>query len=207
VVIILKFSKYLDESTLPDKEEIINIIDNKVDKQFLSDIKKAGSFVYRGLLDNITDFKIKETHEIRNSNMNVLLKDALNVHFNKKFGWNVRDGIFTTSNWHHIIKFFGKKYIFFPIGDYKFVWSKKIGDINLEDRMMKFNGAVRFRTDDLDGVIKEFDEWLINDNILQSYVDDDLPSAIESQNEISFKCKEYMAINFEYNNVLKEKYL
>jgi hypothetical protein len=99
-------------------------------KPFLNEIKSAGRFLYRGLKRHIKDYAILKSHlEDRNTkNMPIEAHEYLNKQFKKKFGWPVRNGVFASFD-IDMTASYGDPYLFFPIGKYKYAYSKKVVDL------------------------------------------------------------------------------
>lgn len=57
------------------------------------------------------------------------IHDDLNEAFNKRFGSNVRNGVFTSLDSDMADKFGDGSYLFFPIGKYKYYWSPIVTDL------------------------------------------------------------------------------
>jgi hypothetical protein len=55
------------------------------------------------------------------------LHDLANKTFIEKFGWPVRDGIFTTKDFS-VADSYGRAFIFIPVDSYQYAWSPKISD-------------------------------------------------------------------------------
>jgi len=104
---------------------------------FVDDLKNAG-LVYRGR--NVHDkttasergkyglYRMKSRLEDRKPlSMRPKMHDAVNKVFEREFGWKVRNGVFTRGMGD--VTGYGEPHIFFPIGDYKFVWSPVVRDL------------------------------------------------------------------------------
>jgi hypothetical protein len=102
-------------------------------KKFLDDWEKSGAktFLNRNTHEATDFYLIKKSHV--DSHRNPMdtpreLHDYLNEIFKRKFGWNVRNGVFTSGKYLDS-QYGSNQYIFFPIGNYKFVYSPKIEDL------------------------------------------------------------------------------
>lgn len=112
-------------------------------------------------------------------------------YFKEKFGFNARaEGMFCFG-WHvpeHDIRAYGTPCIVIPIGEFRYIWSRKVEDF--------FVSII-----DLDArpdTQEEFNEWLDE----KSYKDDDFVEAINSKHEIMIKCDKYLAFPMEYKDVI-----
>jgi hypothetical protein len=128
----MKFNEYINEDNqqIPEINRILQKIKDNVDKKFITELKNSGKFLYRGIPKNTKNIhKIKPRIDRKPKDMQQIHHDSFNEEFKKKFGWNVRsEGVFVSSNLAEI-KQYGETYLFFPIGEYKFVWSPKIEDL------------------------------------------------------------------------------
>ena len=130
----MKFAGYLTEATV-SKEEIKKIL-NRDCAKFLKEMRGEYDLLFRGSYKKVNRIaKIKHNKERKPKDTPQELHDLLNKKFKKKFGWPVRNGIFTTSS-YIMADGYGIPYKFFPIGDYKYVYSTKIEDLfqYFEDR-------------------------------------------------------------------------
>jgi len=94
-------------------------------------ISKPGSVLYRGSNDHVSSFK-KKTSRLNDRiprDTNSDLHDELNFYFRRKFGWNVRNGVFASSS-YTLSSYFGDYcYIFIPVGKFEYVWSPVVNDL------------------------------------------------------------------------------
>lgn len=104
--------------------------------------------------------------------------NTLNYYFNKKFGWNCRDGVFACRSKYHYIK--DKPHIMIiPISKIEYVWSSSIVDLWTHKNM--FN-----------------DDHLIRE-LVDTYTDKNIEK-IKNQ-EISFKCNKYYCIYIDKHDL------
>jgi hypothetical protein len=113
--------------------EILEDTISKIKKDcqpFLKEIKSVGRLLYRGSKIQIKSYKILKSYlEDRTpKNMNIEVHDYLNKQFKKKFGWPIRNGIFVSFD-PDMAASYGTPYFFFPIGKYKYSFSKKVVDL------------------------------------------------------------------------------
>lgn len=136
----MRLKSYLTERSDNIKDnvnEINNILDmlKKDCKPFLNEYKrnKSMGFLYRGtnkpvgLIQKVTS-RLENRYPKDTPNE---LHDDLNFQFKRKFGWPVRNGIFTVGR-TTTAGGYGKAYIFFPIGKYSFVYSTSVPDLYTE---------------------------------------------------------------------------
>lgn len=120
----------------------------------------------------------------------------LDDYFLKAFGWRARSECVSATSSTNQASYYGFLYAFFPIGDFKYIWSPDIDDII--DYMPSLNPA------DLNGQYLselnnnitnlEYDVWLKNlkKNLTKKlgewYTNKDIKSALIRKKEIMFKC-------------------
>ena len=166
-------------------------------KKILSFYKVARNVFYRGSqADKISKDKILVKKKARLSNREpvntqIAAHEYANEIFEDVFGWKVRNGVFATSS-EKEAKIYGKKFIFFPIGDFKFVWSPQIQDA--------FGDTIWF----ISKYHPDDGKERIEKDIKGLYIDKDLKRAMDLESEVSFKCKEYYLLN-DYNYKVRDK--
>ena len=129
----------------------------------------------------------------------------------KKFGWKARsEGVFTnTVNYRSL---YGHPYLFFPEGNFKFIWSPYAWDlfsfnfltfpievgVNKKDRNLTSDEIMTLKykllKKDL-SFTKEMKCLEALDIILDTYKDTDLDAAMKTRNEIVFKCDYYYMVD------------
>ena len=169
-----------------------------ISPKFLDECRKAKGFLYRGSEKVIQDYMISNRYDIsREPYMNMKLYKWFNNAFNKKFGWKVRDGIFTTGDECHTTQF-GNSYLFFPLdNNYKFVWSPEIKDLNFNDFIADINDSdEELSSEKLD----KLHELVL---IVTEYKDRDLDDAIRSGHEVIFNCKKFLYVNKKWEFLCK----
>ena len=101
-------------------------------KPFLKELKKSSpiKFFYRGNRKKNSSgiLKIQSRLDRKPLDTPELVHNMLNKEFNNKFGWDVRNGIFATSDVAYAGGY-GESSLFFPIGKYEYVWSPVIKDM------------------------------------------------------------------------------
>ena len=127
----MKLFKYIRE----EKQAHIEFVLNQLKENCAPWLKdpQANGLLYRGTRSPIINMKVVKARldDRMPKDMPKDIHDELNYWFRKKFGWNVRNGVFASSNigiaknYHHE----GDPYIFMPIGKYEYVWSPEVGDL------------------------------------------------------------------------------
>lgn len=122
----MKFLKYLVEDA-QTAETICKILEKDCIK-FIEELR--GDFLYRGTHNDVNNIKRFTSRIISGRIPKDTYKDihnALNKEFKSQFGWNVRDGVFTSFD-IPTVREYGKPHLFFPIGDYKYCYSPDVED-------------------------------------------------------------------------------
>jgi len=145
---------------------IIEIIEKDC-RPFLKQIKNTGGFIYRvsGRRPGPMGI-IKVSSHIATGRepaaMNPTIHNLLNQAFEKLFGWKVRDGVPVSGNIDvsDTTGIWGLTSIIFPIGDFGFVWSPKIDDLNFDTF---FGTAVRSAVFNVSGrSVKDYISYNLN---------------------------------------------
>jgi hypothetical protein len=199
----MRLEQYITEKRSPvdipgyDMEKNASII--KTDCQPFFKENTSGRFLYRGTNKSIGEIeKIIPRKERKPSDMPRFLHNELNIVFAKKFGWPVRNGVFATSDDREAEEY-GDLYLFFPIGNYKYVWSPKIPDLwKLFDKNTGIFKDLMHMTS-----IKPSEEKYLEKSV-DTYIDKDLSKAMKTNksHEISFLCEAYYMIDPLYEEYL-----
>lgn len=200
----MRFDQYLKDEV----DTFINMLHNDVKDEIINNAN-SNNFLFRGIssFNKVSTFdKFKSISDREPVDTPKQIHDMIDRALYKKFGWKPRsEGVFTTGSYSDAHGY-GRTYIFFPIGDYEFVWSTTIKDCYLKAKkiIIEYNNKVQnqklailhSKSQMLNS--KEFEELFIDNFSFDSFKDNDLTSAINSGNEIIFKCKEYYLVNIEY---------
>jgi hypothetical protein len=173
----MRFEHYLTENV----DDIIGIINDKCQPFVKKFRNKTMGLFYRGVKKNIPEFDVVSSRldnrkPLDSSNQ---VHEIANKLFIKKFGWPVRNGVFASSDEAGIMEY-GSAYIFFPMGDFDYVWSHMVSD---------FYTVIN----DADTVSMYLNTYDQNMGLPQAWLDGC---------EISFKCDEYLLINIKYQETL-----
>jgi hypothetical protein len=180
-------------------DEIISLIEKDVREEFLTAIRRAGDFAYRGtekiIRKDIVKIKPRSNRVSKDTPMQITKK--LDERFAAKFRWAPRSqGVFVTGN-DMTAADYGDPYCFFPIGPYKFIWSPDIDDLfsEMEELFDNITGVYGIKTvSDEDLNRPEVRRSL--DEVVKTYTNKDLVSALKSSHEIMFKCRAYYLVSF-----------
>jgi hypothetical protein len=187
-------------------------------KPYITDWVKcrAPNFLYRNVNNSYKSFGIKRSYVDKGrkpADTPLELHNFFNDYFYDKFRWKVRNGVAAIGIPFKSGQYGGEPHLFFPIGNYKFVWSPKIGDL-----FTHFDSMRMLDPPDEEDCCFDDSDWeeqleVMRDNYYDSrqhamddlkYTDKNLKRAIESHNEIYFNCKKYYVINMRYGNILEK---
>lgn len=165
--------------------------------KFVNDMKPSGKMLYRGV-ESMKNVDMLEIITVRKDRKSIDTPDFINSgiddRLEKRFGVRPRtQGAFATSD-YKVASSYGhddnkKAYLFFPIGDYKFIWSEYIFDLW---------DSTRYLANDDEKTREEVLDYIGN----ESYKNDDFKSAVESGNEIMFVCDQYIIVDKSYEDAL-----
>ena len=129
----------------------------------------------------------------RPQEMDPLDHDYLNQYFTQEYGAPFRNAIFVSGDFNSA-GYFGRVYSIFPIGEFKFLWSPRIDDLNFAHHDL-LDGLFADRTIPPTKVQRA--QGLIKALRNVDYRTTDLKAAADSGNEIMIRCKEYYALPLE----------
>jgi hypothetical protein len=165
----------LFEEELPNNfDGIVEIIERDC-KPFLE--SGAKRLLFRGMRNKTkTMLKVNVRQDRKPKSMGVEMHNLADKWFDEKFGFKARSAaVFVTGDSSEAHDY-GSLYAIFPIGDFKFVWSKKSSDLFVH-------------LFDLASTIQKLEEL--------NFKSTDLNDAIASGNEIMIHCKEYYAVSVD----------
>ena len=188
----------LNESfMIDDYDEMITIIKKDCSK-FL---KEFGSTpVYRGTDDIKKDntlIRMKSRIDRMPKDTPKHLHDLMDDLFKKHHGWRARsEGVFVTKYFSDA-ESYGKPALFFPIGNYKYLWSEDIEDlyVDIREKIIQKIMAFGIETRELlpENITPEFKTML--EDIIKTYKTINFRWADE--NECMFKVKNYYLVRFD----------
>lgn len=222
----MKLLKYLNEESA---DYIVETLDKEC-SDIIKIYSRAKWCLLRGEKAQNKDF-ISRIPRIANSSQDSRkpastpeeVHDFINKWFDKKFGWPVRNGVFTTGK-IGTASDYGTIYLFFPTDGYKFVYSKSISDLYSQmpmriewdkwtekEREMWFYEKTWLPDLDSKNTNTSYTTWetVINKH---HFTDKNLEEAVHegvghsgTPPEVVFKCKKYYGLS--YNNVDRDKIL
>lgn len=176
------------------KEEVRDII-LKDCKPFLKEIK-GGELLWRGS-DLMKDIKKKIPRtDRRPMDTDEVVHDYLDILFKKHHGWKARsEGVFVDPNRNSTAEY-GKPSLFFPIGDFKYLWNQDVDDLTTE--LAHGLGFYKHQTSHL----KDISVQENIDKLVKGYTNKRLKYASNLSIEIMFKCKSYYLVHQMYYDTL-----
>ena len=200
----MRLEQYLTEEFDADFEKTYDILKRDCLK-FLKESK--GLLLYRGTNKGVSDRIVKRS--VRQNRLPLDMPLDYHREFDKelykKFHWYPRtQGVFATSDSLEAGNF-GLSYLFFPIGNYKYVWSSSYYDI-----WVKFKQAFPEIYSSSSTSYKHKEDhlkWI--KNAVSTYINNKLYDAIVAGHEISFKCDNYYLVNeyYGYGTYFSQKYV
>jgi hypothetical protein len=200
----MRFNKYITEENDIEFEKIYDILKKDCFK-FLKESK--GLVLYRGT-ERGASARIEKKNVRKDRlplDMPPTLHEVFNEELHKKFHWYPRtQGVFATSNPSEASAF-GIGNFFFPIGNYKYIWSPSYKDIWLS--LKKHFPEIYSSQDDVSGKYKnEYIDWI--KKAAATYISNKLYDALVAGHEISFKCDSYYLVKeyYGYGVYFSQKY-
>jgi hypothetical protein len=203
----MRLQTYINEEY--EVDHVIKVLQRDC-KKFIDFIRlyKPTPFVYRGVTRANDDYTTKTTRTNRKPvDTPTDIHKVLDELFYEKFGWKARsEGAFT---WTGSVKGYGKMNLFFPIGDFKFVWSPKVKDLyvklgTLNKERIDINRKHRMEPEK----VKEAERLLFKEKLVDTYVQNkNYTQAFNKRREIVWKCKGYHLVNIDYFEQHKDKFM
>jgi hypothetical protein len=191
----MRLLNYINENSI-SVEEAVEMIKDDCAPYFK--LAQASKPLYRGTEKLIADIAtIFPRKDRKPKDIPREFHDYLDKELQKKFGWKPRsEGVFATSDILQA-EAYGKSYLFFPIGDFKFIWSPDIRDLYIEMANILEDGRTRPGEDPWTNVDKEY---LRKDLLMfiSTYINKNLKEAINSWHEMIFKCASYYLVNTQW---------
>jgi len=190
----MRLQKYILNEEYDTIESVATMI-KKDCKPYLSILRKTCGMLYRGTLKNVPSdaessngvyyFKKKPRMDRKPVDMPPLTHQTLDKLFYEKFGWKPRsEGVFVTGD-RGTAAGYGKSFLFFPIGDFKYVWSPKVPDLWTWIRSHLSQRKDMSERPDLPGIV-------------DTYTNKNLQKCIELEYEVAIKCKEYYMVYMSF---------
>lgn len=183
----------------------------------------SSDFLYRGTSSRTTVESpeyvrtFTQRQDRRPMDSSALVHKALNERLEQYFGFPYRSGAVFCTGSRTEAESYGRSSILLPLGQYSFVWGKRVRDAThyfVLDQFVDY--AIKHASDDLAYLIREeFEHMTIDPSTLAGYIkehyelyelwtnwmddkwlygqytNEDLPAAIASHNEVMVKCERY----------------
>lgn len=177
---MITFKKFLSEEI--DLDEVLE----KIQQDCMPWLMKTDRLAFRGInIRTMPKFFTGEAITARQpTNTPDDISAAADGWFLDHFGWRARsEGLFVTGD-YAMARDYGKVYMIFPIGDFKFIWSQEVHDMFAE------LSPPRLDPDRISKVL---------DNLSNAeYTNKSLTKALESSHEIMISCESYYALEYSY---------
>jgi hypothetical protein len=138
------------------------------------------------MVDNILKMDVRKDRQPKD--MSLDMQRIFDHMFFKKFGWKPRsEGVFALPQSEILDDAtynYGKQFIFFPIGIYKYIWSSRIIDL--------YGSIPALRGKDKNEEAKR---------LVSSYIDNSLP--MDTPHEVTFLCEYYYLVNMKYDKAIR----
>ena len=177
----MRLEKYLIEA-VPELIDNIPRAREAIERDCKTYIREVGdpfdgnNVLYRGAKgwDGISLWRVKGRGKPRlPKDTPKILHRISNIAFKKKFGWPVRDGVFTTSD-SYMASDYGRVGVFYPIGNYKYAWSPEVDDF-YEDVIQNMGIATYRKLDDFEDlyltVLKRLDQRSYQGESLRDFLE------------------------------------
>jgi len=228
----MRFQRYILNEEVYQSNEIADIL-KKDCKPYFKEVGLDAPFLWRGQHSvTIPDIeKIVPRKDRRPRNTPINLHKIWDNAFKKKFGWKARsEGVFVGDEFDAV--YYGRVYMFFPIGSYKYVWSEKYEDLTNNFDSETFRYFTRLSKDSIEGYLEDkfrnqqlnynfdsdaFIKWKREnvekihkemmkkaEGVVNDYTDKNLKSSLKNKSEVSFLCKSYYLVNRMYEEELKK---
>jgi len=166
-------------------------------KPYLNEVRYNAFDMFRG--SGSTDSWIEKSVRVtdrRTRHMNTVLKQVLNIYFKKQFGGEFRHALFCTGD-VRVTGLFGNAYYIFPKGEYTYLWSPKVDDLNYEFGRYRDNELKHDRYNYSDSESTLYSGFVNKHLPRQDFKTTDLPQGLYSGHEIMIRCKEYVGIEWK----------
>lgn len=178
----MRLRNFINEAVLPSEEEIITILKKDCSKW----IKESGGIpAFRGMMGKPQWMKVTVRTDRMPFDTPTEFHEMFNKDFKKKFGWAARsEGLFISGS-EDLAESYGPLYMIWPIGNYKYIWSKKVTDL--------FGMTPSVNDPATEQEYFEQNQW---PTALESYVKTNLSNGLKAEVEIMVQCKYYYALHY-----------
>lgn len=163
---------------------------------------------YRGSRQEQTKYWIKK-NSVRKNRRPLTMKQSdhelIDDLFNRRYGWRARSNVLFTQGSESTGYFYGNlKYVVYPIGPIKYLWSPDVGDLTPVIESIRYELDHNFEIP-VDKLQIELQSKLTKEieKLIKSYTDKNLHKALTqySSHEIMVNCKNYFVLpDFVYED-------
>src|SRR5574343_260209 len=192
----MRLEQYLNEGF-----DIYSMLMADVDHAFLKACIQADRWFLRGSRNKVSYdgyLSIVPRSDRRPSDTNIIIHNELDSKFRKIFGLKARsEGVFVTGSVDQAGEYGIYTYAFFPIGKYKFIWSTDIKDATVytDNIIFLYRKKIHDINYNPDPNDTDFLSYFHNKYPFDTYSDKNLAKALDSQNEVMFKCDKYYLVD------------
>lgn len=193
----MRLTQYIRESVTDIEYAIENI--KKKSAPYFKAAGPNGDFLYRGsksyyLSDKRSVIKTKSRTDRQPLDTDKSLHELLDELFLEYKGWRARsEGVFVTSN-RSSAHAYGKVFIMFPIGSFKFLYNPDVVDLTNRLNELYIYSRVMGEPEKYEKLLK----------VIKGYTNKNLTTATDKDVEIMIKCKEYFLVDDMNKPLLKE---
>lgn len=202
----MRFQRHLNEALTADQIEKVRY---DIYPQILKDcqpyLKALKGQYHEAMRGHRSTIKVWSKRKVRQDRKPLetdkRIHDLADKLFQKKFGLKPRSqAAFSFSDLNKGFAFYGDMMYFYPIGNFKFLWSKEVKDLTLHLTDREHGLFILEPSGEFDD-----DMWTLGaaekvmKNIVDTYQTTDLHAALKTRHEIAWFCKEYYLVHPRYH--------
>ena len=194
-----RLQNYMNEEI--EVNDLISIL-KKDCKKFIKfvGLYNPPALVYRSIKGSNDDYTTRTPRTNRKpTDTPLYVQEIMDVLFYERFGWKPRSGgVFTATGG---FEGYGVPHVFFPIGDFKFVWSPEVRDLFIDLSRLHLLRHVKGK---MSPEFYEETKKTLKPLIDSFYQNEKYNLAFNEEREIVWKCKKYHLVNIHYFDFHKE---
>jgi hypothetical protein len=183
---------------------------------YLKEIRSSNpKFLVSGRRSDYSWFEKDVRADRKPVDINIEIHNDIDALFQLKFGYPARSSSIFCTTRYDITGLYGKTYLIFPKGSFKFLWSPTIYDLYVYfgkksnySEIKRSNGILQLYVDEITkeykGTEREKDiPELANEryaqflqDIVDTYSKNNFRAALDSQHEVMINCKSYYAVEY-----------
>src|SRR5574343_276984 len=191
----MRLEHYLNEAI----DDPIDIIKRDVKKEFLNETLYKRNLLYRSVRKHIDTFAIFKSRSDRKPlDSTKIQHEMMDKMFLKHFGWKARsEGVFASfMHAYDGSTYYGTQYVFFPLGEYKYIWSPAVADATQTIEVCTTKYRSKKSTITKGDYLKKIEDCFK----ITTFKTTDLNDASFSNSEVMFKCDSYLLLNKKYGD-------